>query len=163
MNCREAQPLLLTERDGTLSSEQRAALARHVAECADCRQLQSNLAAAMDAVRAEAASVPVPDIDAEWRAVQAKINSGKADQRRKRRLAPIIWMSAPLAAAAAVALAFFATRPIIPTTEPDGFTVAQADFVEVADSRATPIVFTDQESGWLVVWAADVSPSASAD
>lgn len=160
MNCRSAEPLLLAERDGVLTPAQRAELASHVAACASCRQFRADLATALDAVRAETRAVPLPDIDAEWRAVQAKINGDTASERatstrlQKRRLAPIVWISAPLAAAAAVALALFVQRPVPPPMPSgDGVIAARADYVEVADPAATPIVYTDKESGWLVVWA----------
>jgi hypothetical protein len=38
--------------------------------------------------------------------------------------------------------------------------MAHADFVEVTDPNATPIVYSDKESGVLVVWAADTSAVA---
>lgn len=154
MNCRSAEPLLLAERDGVLTPAQHAELAQHVTACAGCRQFRAELAAMADAVRKEAQAVPLPDVDAEWRAVQAKINGATAAgraRREKRRLAPIVWFSAPLAAAAAVALALFVNRPV--PAPMDGVIGARADFVEVADPSATPIVYTDKESGWLVVWA----------
>lgn len=159
MNCRSAQPLLLAENDGVLTPAQHAELAAHVASCAACRAMRADLSAALERFRSEARATPLPDIDAEWRAVQAKINAtgGAATPRReKRRLAPIVWISAPLAAAAAVALTLFVGRPV-PSRElanlaGDEF-AARADFVEVADPGATPIVYSDKESGWLVIWA----------
>ncbi len=159
MNCRSAEPLLLAERDGVLTPAQHAELARHIAACADCRQFRADLAAVLADVHAEAQAVPRPDVDAEWRAVQAKINGGaagggRAAPHKKARLAPIVWISAPLAAAAAVALALFVQRPVpMPAATSEGVIAARADFVEVADPKATPIVYTDKESGWLVVWA----------
>jgi hypothetical protein len=160
MNCRSAEPLVLAERDGVLTPAQHAELAQHLATCAGCRQFRAELAAALETVRAEAHAVPLPDIDAEWRAVQAKINDRAASDpaaaslAKKRRLAPVVWISAPLAAAAAVALALFVQRPVpMPAATSEGVIAARADFVEVADPKATPIVYTDKESGWLVVWA----------
>lgn len=153
MNCREAEPLILAERDGVLTPEQHAALAQHVASCTSCRQLQHDLAHAMDAVRAEAVSVRVPEVETEWRAVQARLAAANPARRQPRRLAPIIWITAPLAAAAALALAFLTSRPVAPDADTTGYMAAQADFVEVSDPSATAVVYTDQESGWLVVWA----------
>ncbi|MBA3850326.1 MAG: hypothetical protein C0502_10095 [Opitutus sp.] len=152
MNCRQATPLLSAARDGALSPEQRAGLARHVAECAACRQLQAEFAAAMAALRTDAARAAVPDADEEWRLLRARLS---APAKRTRRLAPVAWFTLPLAAAAALALVFFAGRPAAP--ELDGVGLAQADFVEVADPSATPIVYTDRESGVLVIWAANNS------
>jgi hypothetical protein len=165
MNCRSAQPLLLAERDGVLTPAQHAEIAQHVATCASCRQFRKDLAAALDDARAEVQQVPLPDIDAEWRAVQARIN-GAADaparRTEKRRLAPIVWFGAPLAAAAALALALFVNRPVPSSTPMTASTTeiaAHADYVEVADPNATPIIYTDKESGWLVVWAESAAPA----
>lgn len=168
MNCRSAQPLLLAERDGVLTPAQHAELAAHLAACASCRQFRAELAAALDAVRADTQAVPLPDIDAEWRAVQAKINGAAAapsSRPAKRRLAPVLWFSAPLAAAAAVALAFFVNRPVpteLPAMTDNGELAAHADYVEVADPNASPIVYTDKESGWLVVWAESANTAHAA-
>lgn len=159
MNCRSAHQLLLAENDGVLTPAQHTELASHLASCAACRAYRAELAAAMDTLKTDAAAVPLPDVDAEWRAVQARINatrSASAPRREKLRLAPIVWISAPLAAAAAVALALFVGRPVpggnLANASGTEF-AARADYVEVADPSATPIVYSDQESGWLVVWA----------
>ncbi len=155
MNCRQAIPLLSAARDGTLPPGQRAGLERHVAECAACRQFQSELAAAMDELQADAARITVPDAAEEWRLLRARLD---APAQRSRRLAPVAWFTLPLAAAAAVALGLFVGRPAAP--ELDGGEMAHADFVEVTDPNATPIVYSDNESGVLVVWAADSSTLA---
>ncbi|MBI2512799.1 MAG: zf-HC2 domain-containing protein [Opitutae bacterium] len=165
MNCRGAQPLLLAERDGVLTPAQHAELASHVAACASCRQFRADLAAAMDAVKADAAAAPLPDIEAEWRAVQAKLDGAAANtapRAAKRRIAPVVWFGAPLAAAAAVALAFLVNRSPTPSAAAlngDTEVAAHADYVEVADPNATPIIYTDKESGWLVVWAESAEPA----
>lgn len=157
MNCRSAQPLLLSERDGVLTPAQHAELASHLATCASCRQFRADLATALDAVRADVRTVPLPDIEVEWHAVQARIKGAAPRVAKRRPLAPVVWFGAPLAAAAAIALAVFVNRSPMPATAPvsaDGVELAaHADYVEVADPNATPIIFTDKESGWLVVWA----------
>lgn len=165
MNCRSVQPLLLAERDGVLTSAQHAELASHLTTCASCRALRADLAAALETLRTDVESTPLPDVAAEWRAVQAKINapsSASSARREKRRLAPIIWISAPLAAAAAVALALFVGRAV-PKGELANLSgtemAARVDYVEVADPGATPIVYSDKESGWLVVWAESADAS----
>lgn len=160
MNCPDSKTLLQAERDGALTDRQRADLARHLADCAGCREFRVNLAAVSEFVRSDAAGVAVPDPATEWQRLQARLNSEEVRLPRKRRLAPIYWLSAPLAAAAAIALTFLALQqppPSSPTgTEslPAGTPlVASAEFVEVHNRDATPMVYVDQESGWLVVWA----------
>lgn len=127
-----------------------------MAECAACQRWQVELARAMDAVRADAAAVPLPDVEAEWRRLQDRLAAP-----RRRRLAPITWIGLPLAAAAAIALAFFVTRP-----GPAGFAsggIASVDYVEVAGRDATPVVYLDNDSGMLVVWAVDNGGDPKAD
>jgi anti-sigma factor RsiW len=160
MNCRDSESLILAERDDVLTQEQHAALSDHVAACPACLQLRANLNTALDSLHAEVAAASVPDANNAWRELQAKLHK----PARPRPLAPVIWFSAPLAAAAALAVAFFATRPVTPTA-PEEIVIAQplhdpsiiagADFVEAGDPNATTLVYVDKESGWLVVWATD--------
>ncbi len=171
MNCRAASPLLYAERDGVLTPAQHAELGRHCASCLDCQQLRADLAAGAAVWRAQVANVAVPPADAEWRKVQSMIHAPGA--KRKRKLAPVIWLSAPLAAAAAIAFAFFvsptqppAGSPPAPpppplATEVAATDVAHADYVEAGDSNASTMVYVDKDSGWLVVWAADAEAKSS--
>lgn len=160
MNCRHVEPLLLAARDDTLTAAQRAELERHLADCAPCRQLHDDLNASLAALRTEIAGVTLPDVDAEWRQLQGRLRETRPAQARRRQPAPLLWFATPLAAAAAIALAFVLARPT-PVAEPSGVAIepsplaglAHADYVEVAVGEATPIVYVDQESGWLVVWA----------
>lgn len=168
MNCHDAEQLLLAGRDQALTPGQRADLAGHLASCTGCRRLQAGLDAAADTWRENTRNVAVPDATEEWRRLQARISD--ADVRRsRRRLAPVIWFAAPLAAAAAIALAFLVqSGPSSPVPAPAPLaTVAavttapasSADYVEVSDPNATPMVFVDQDSGWLVVWAVGTAPA----
>jgi len=160
MNCRDSESLILAERDGVLTLEQHAALSDHVAACPACLQLRTTLNSALDTLQADMADAPVPPAAEAWRELQAKLHK----PARTRPLVPVIWFSAPLAAAAALAIAFFATRPV-PQSTPDEIYLAQplhdpsiiagADYVEAGDPNATTLVYVDKESGWLVVWATD--------
>ncbi len=165
MNCRDNESLILAERDGALTKNQLANLSDHVAACPACHQLQASLTAALDAYRAEVAALKVPDADEAWRDLKANLHGVEGKSSRKRPLAPIIWFGAPLAAAAALAFAFFAIRPTpsVTTAEAafnappyDPSTIAGADFVEAGDPNASTLVYVDKDSGWLVVWATDV-------
>ncbi len=178
MNCRDIESLILAERDGALTPTERAALSDHVATCPACARLRTDLAAALDAFKASSAAVRVPDVDEAWRDLRAKLH-GPAKPAKKRPLAPVIWFGAPLvAAAAAVAFVFLvnsAPKPLgeipvsvasvasLPPPPPppppyeDPSLIAGADFVEVGDPNASTMVYVDKDSGWLVVWATDVT------
>ena len=156
MNCRAIETLLLAERDGVLTREQRAALVAHVASCAACRQLRATLGEALNSFQADAAQITVPDADAAWRELSAVLPETPANPAKRRPLAPIIWFGAPLAAAAAITFAIFITRPTAMHPEARGPVAenARADYVEAGDTNASTLVYVDKDSGWLVVWAA---------
>jgi hypothetical protein len=133
MNCRDLESLILAERDGVLTTEQHA-----VAACPACRAMHARRAEASAFLKTDAANVPVPDVDGEWNRVRAQLHAEKTKPVKKRPLAPVIWFGAPLAAAAAFALAFFLSRP-----------------VPVPEEATDTIAYVDKESGWLVVWTAE--------
>ncbi len=153
MKCREIESLLLTERDGVLTSEQHAALAGHVAACPVCRQLRANLTEATLFLKTDAANVPVPDADQAWHELHARLHDTSARPARKRPLAPVIWFGSSLAAAAALTFAYLYRKPPpMETVILDNDVVAEAEFVEAGDPNASTLVYVDKESGWLVVW-----------
>src|SRR6478609_1023733 len=188
MTCLDTESLILAERDGALTPAERAALSDHVAACPACQTLRTQLAASLEAYKAGIASVAVPDVDAAWRDLRAKLRE-PARPAKKHPLAPVIWFGAPLAAAAAIAFAFLvntksspelrvspaavevaALAPPPPPPPPVAVAsvrdanaeaisaeVARADFVEVGDTNASTMVYVDKDSGWLVVWATDIS------
>lgn len=156
MNCRDIEKLVLAANDVTLSDDQRAAVAAHVATCPACRKLQAGIGAALAAYRHDVARVPVPDPDEEWRRLRSRL--GEASPVRKRPLAAVVWLGSALAAAAAIVFAFLSPRPqpAPPVVfSPDNEVVAEAEFVEAGNINASTMVYLDKESGWLVVWATD--------
>lgn len=165
MKCSDSESLILAERDGVLTKDQLAALSDHVAACPTCRQFQATLHTALDSLKAGINAVTVPDAGEAWHELQMKLHQPEARTSRKRPVAPVIWFSAPLAAAAAIAFAFFLTRPSTPAPSlevavvlpplHDPSLIAGADFVEPGDPNATTLVYVDKDSGWLVVWATD--------
>jgi anti-sigma factor RsiW len=162
MNCRDIEPLLHAEPDGLLTTRQQADLAEHVATCAACQQRRTELKDALNAYRADVASVPVPSADDAWSDLKSRLDQPAERPVKKRPLAPVIWFGTSLAAAAALALAYLGPRA--PTAEPvpsaaPVTAIAQANYVEAGDARATTMVYADQQSGWLVVWAADPAGS----
>ena len=72
-------------------------------------------------------------------------------KRRKRTLALVLWLSAPLAAAAAIMFAFLSVKPTPPARLEAP--VTHVDYVVTGDPTASTMVYVDEDSGWLVVWA----------
>jgi len=159
MNCRDSERLLFAERDGALTDEQRAVLDQHVAACPACQRTRREIADAMEVFRSDAINVATPDADEAWRRLRAELANQTSRNRPKTKLAPIIWIGGSLAAAATVAFAFVGSRPSAkPTVAPTAPApeVAQAEYVEPGDAKASTMVYVDKDSGWLVVWATDV-------
>ena len=157
MNCRDAEHLILSERDGALSADQLARIETHAAACPACRQQRMRLTEALNAFQTDAAQVTLPDVAAEWRTLRAQLAGRQGKPARKRPLAPVIWFGAPLAAVAAMALVYLGLQPKVAEPAPAAADIAQAEFVEPGDANASTMVYVDKESGWLVVWAADSS------
>jgi len=153
MHCHDSETLMLAARDGALDPAQGAALAAHVRDCASCRRLQATLEAGFARWKNEAMAVSPPDASAAWRLLRPQLAEPTAAPQPKR--SPVIWLAAPLAAAAALALVFY--RPAAPVGHASApaqiAEIARADFVEPGDATASTMVYVDKESGWLVVWA----------
>lgn len=162
MNCREAQSRIFAERDGALDGNEHAALDGHLAECDACRKVRDGLAAAVTAWRNDATAVQVPDAEREWHAVRRRIRSESAPTARR----PLFtWLVLPLGVAAAAAVAFTLFVPsTVPTVVPapiaDATQVARVDAVEAPGNNASTMVFVDEKSGWLIVWASDAAPKS---
>jgi hypothetical protein len=165
MNCREAQTQIFAERDGALGEPERAALVSHVAACGDCRRIREDLASVLTHWKTAAQNVVVPDAEREWHAVRRKIRGGV--EAGEVRLAPrrprlLTWLTVPLAAVGALALALFISMPTGPApdprVEPAVTPVARAESVEVRGRNASTMVYVDDKSGWLIVAANDIAP-----
>ena len=103
---------------------------------------------ASEGLRAAATRVAVPDEERAWQDIHREMRAARPTVARA-------WWNLgrwalPLGAAAALA----AVALIGPSwTDEDGRqTVARAEFVEVAGD-ASSVVYVDDKSGWLVVWA----------
>jgi hypothetical protein len=164
MNCREAQNQIFAERDGALAETERAALVAHVAQCGGCRQLREDFASALTHWKTKAQTVAVPDAEREWHAVRRKIRGGvEAGETRlaPRRPALLTWLTIPLAAAGALAMALFISLPggkPGPVDTPAPSHLARAESVQVSGRDASTTVYVDDKSGWLIVWASDSAP-----
>lgn len=165
MNCREAQDQIFAERDGAPDDSRRAALDGHVAHCADCRRIQDDLTATFALWRTRAESVTVPDAEREWHAVRRQIRGGveAGTSATTRSRWSFSWFAVPLGAAAALALALYVSPPRPDAVEPTDAALthgASAESIDVPGSNASTMVFVDDKSGWLVVWASDGSPKS---
>ena len=164
MNCREAQHQLFAERDGAPDPTTRVSLDGHLAHCAECRRIHDDLSAALTTWRVTAEKTVVPDAEREWHAVRRMIRGGAAagtEVRPAARRNIFAWLTVPLGAAATLAVALFVTR-----NEPANFShppaktqIARADALEVPGNNASTMVFVDDKSGWLIVWASDAPKS----
>jgi hypothetical protein len=164
MNCHEARRLLLAEdppsgRPSAAAAGDRPKLVVHLEECPGCARLQSDLAAARSHWQTHTKLAALPDVEEEWRAIRRQLTSpGEGRPGAARRM--LGWMALPVAGAALATLALVLVLRSVVTVEPTSPMVlasqwapAEALFVEVPDSDASPVVFVDEESGWLVVWA----------
>ncbi len=154
MKCTECTRLILSEGGAPPSPGWQDEVAAHVAACPECRRLQADLATMRVTWRADTAQVAIPDENAAWEELRPLLS--QSAKRTPRRLAPLLWISAPLAAAATFAIVLL--NPAVPTVSESAMAV-HADYVEAGNPAAATMVYVDKESGWLVVWAADAGTS----
>jgi predicted anti-sigma-YlaC factor YlaD len=162
MNCRAAQRLISAERDAVLAASERSNLEAHLAACGDCRQFRAIISEAAEAWRASTMQLRVPDAERSWQAIRREIRAGEAGAGRP---APrsFRWML-PLGAGAALAAVVLILAPqwrqrLKSASELRERQVARVDFVEVPDGGSS-MVYIDDKSGWLVVWAVDPKQAA---
>ena len=165
MNCREAQSRIFAERDGALDNPQRAALEEHVAQCSGCQRIRDGLTTVFTTWRNDVNRAAAPDAEREWHAVRRRIRGGDevggAPASRPRRNL-FAWLALPLGAAAAVAVALFVLfqpATTVPESAKPVARIAHANSVEVPGDNASTVVFVDDKSGWLFVWASAPAPN----
>ncbi len=158
--CRQIEPLLLSEPDGTLDAAGLAQLEAHVAGCPDCRRQRAQLAAAAASLKQTSAAFPVPSAPQEWLTLRNRLRgeqqAGGGGTAGSRWWFWGIRVAALGAAAAIACIAYL--RPPFSASTATGKPLARAEFVR-ADNAASTLVYVDQESGWLIVWAD--SPAAN--
>ena len=159
MNCLASQKQLLRAQDEALHDQQHSTLAAHLSSCPQCSEFEASLRQISADIKNEAASVPVPDADETWQGIQSRLQPTGESETTSKRFAPLIWITAPLAAAAAFAFAFL---PSHSTSDFDSVAMSEAsatqvDYVETDNPNATTMVYVDNQSGWLVVWTDDTS------
>ncbi|MBL9205758.1 MAG: zf-HC2 domain-containing protein [Opitutaceae bacterium] len=148
--CRTFADLLLAELDGALSPAELVRIESHVSTCAECHRQRALLAATRSTLRQVAADIPTPDANREWTRLQQRIHNAKSERRRSSLLRRGLTWGLPIAAAALVAVSVSLVHS--PVARLNGLASASADFVQ-AEGTASTLVYVDQESGWLIVWA----------
>jgi len=155
MQCRAAQRLISAERDGALSSGERTALEAHVAGCPACSRAREALATAAVAWREADQAVPAPDAELAWQDIRRRLRTdgGREGGRSPAWWTRLLWAGVPAAAAAALALTVFTSRP--PAVDEPMTAASWAQFVQVDAAAAAPVVTVDESSGWVVVWTGE--------
>ena len=155
MNCREAEHFVFVERDRALDDTQRAQLASHLATCAACRRMQSDLNRAVTQWRETESAVRIPDPDIEWHKLARAL---RPEAQASRRYRPI-WLTLPAAIAAVAALGLYY---LTPGSGPEHLNSAaprvaarQPVTDATAGAQSSTVVYVDEKSGWTFVWAPD--------
>ena len=161
MNCHTAQRLIATEPDSTPSAEESRLLAAHLSGCEACRNEQTIVARALAGWQASTASAAMPTVERAWQDIQRELRKSSG-QPASRGFLRRSWMI-PVSAAAALAALIVVARPLGKPSSPGNplaqNSAARADFVEVPND-ASSLVYVDDQSGWLVVWAVNDSSAA---
>jgi len=159
MNCRNAQRLLSAERDGALADSKRIDLEAHVGACAECRQARFALAEAVEHWRGTTGRVLSPDPERAWQDIRREIRRNESPSAAQKEKTRLLRWGVPTGAVAALIFAAALGAHWLGTSIPEASThlnVARADFVETA-SGTSSMVYVDDKSGWLVVWAVNDS------
>lgn len=105
--------------------------------------------------RVNTASVRVPDERLEWQRIHRRLDADPVKPGWSDGWSGVaLWRGVTVAAAAAVIALGVFMRPR--AGEPNAISaaaVAMTDTAEVGDDAASAMVFVDEKSGWLVVWA----------
>lgn len=155
-SCRHITSLLIAEPDGRLTPAEQAEIEGHVAECAACRQQRAVLTAIPASLQAVTHAVSSPNPQQEWMRLRAQLPKQRLQGKSQPPKTPF-WLqwSFPLGAAAAAVVVALVTHFRYSdrvSTERLSATVARADYVQAENADST-MVYVDQESGWLIVWA----------
>ncbi len=152
--CRKIEPLLLSEPDGVLNPAELAELESHVAGCEACRRQRDLLSAVSSSLKKSSEALPVPSPHEEWMTLRDRIRGERGAHKGNNRWSrPWLRWGVPalsFGTAAAVACILYLRAP-----SPAPFlrvTIARAEYVQSENAEST-LVYVDQESGWLIVWA----------
>lgn len=159
MNCRRSQRWLSEELDGALKARRARALAEHLKTCPACRAFQERCLLLRSLTRE---AVPAPKLSAEamWAEVRRRIHAESATVAEDLRWKWNVWI--PVAAAASLfAMVFCGAVALWRAWESwSGATPmrrAQVEWVETSLPGATPMVYQDEETGWVVIWVVEAN------
>lgn len=153
MNCSDATRLIHLERDGPLKTDERRAMEAHVGTCEDCREVRAALAQAAEVWREETESADTPDPASEWLRIKRAIRQADSAARTLRRPKPWWHTAASMAGAACallVVLAIWRPWQTGPAAMAEG---VQVEYVEFAEGATNPMVYVNEDTGFVVVWA----------
>lgn len=161
MNCRRAQRWLSKQLDGALDARRARSLAEHVEACPTCRAFREQCLLLRTMAR-EAA--PAPDLSAEamWAEVRRRIYGESATVAEDFGWKWNVWI--PVAAAAILFVTVFGGAVALwraqkPLPGSALASCAQVEWVETGLSGATPMVYRDEETGWVVIWVVEANGS----
>ncbi|MBP8256921.1 MAG: zf-HC2 domain-containing protein [Opitutaceae bacterium] len=152
--CRKIEALLLSEPDGVLTASELAELEAHVVACEACRRERILISEVSTTLKESRRAVVPPSPLEEWESLRKRIHDERRESRKSQGWGKP-WLrwgipSLSLGAAAAVAFVLYLRAPS-PAPVSLG-TIARAEFVQSESAKST-LVYVDQESGWLIVWA----------
>ena len=158
MTCREAQDRLFSADSGAppAHGSQQAA---HQVGCPRCRSLEAELESALGSWRRTTAATPTPDAEHAWQVLRRRLRENQGHGDASARRGTLAWLTLPIGAVAA-AVALFMAAPADTTRggSAQDVTVASAEAVDAPGEQASTMVFVDEKSGWLIVWASDAAP-----
>lgn len=165
MNCWRAQRWLSEELDGALKSRRARALAEHLERCPACRAFRERCLLLRSMARE---AVPAPNLSAEamWaevrRAIRAESIVAAKDLRwRWSAWIPIAAVTTLLALVFSGAVALWRAREL--WSEATAMNRTQVEWVETGLPGATPMVYHDEGTGWVVIWVVEANGSGEKD
>lgn len=108
-------------------------------------------------------TAPSVDGDSAWQDIQSSLAPRESSPREPKKLLrfPVLFQALGYAAALAlfgsIAWTSFMSSPKA-TTERYAASESVVEFVDTEIPDASPIVYTDEASGWTVVWVAEMDP-----
>lgn len=154
MNCKKARMWISADLDGELSPREKALLEAHLAGCATCRRMREKWG--QFGIRMRTAPAPAaPSSEAAWEDIRRTIRTIP----RERRIIDASWVFGPglkwaVAALLVIALGagIFGVRPRGRSLQAEAPPAAEVELVETGLPGASPMVYEDAESGWMVIW-----------